>query len=97
MSDDLLLPLDVPTPAAAPPLVVSLDDERALNPALVGAKAANLARAAAAGMHVVPGEVLTTIAMSATGAAGGLRVERRFEAEAAAWAALVVHSAPPPR
>ena len=67
MSDDLLLPLDLPTPAGVPPLVVGLDDERALDPSLVGAKAANLARAAAAGMHVVPGEVLTT---SATGAMG---------------------------
>ena len=70
MSDDLLLPLDVPTPAGVPPLVVGLDDERALDPSLVGAKAANLARAAAAGMHVVPGEVLTTTATGAMGAAG---------------------------
>ncbi len=74
MSDDLLLPLDVPTPAGTPPLVVGLDDERALDPSLVGAKAANLACAAVAGMHVVPGEVLTTSATSATSKTGASRV-----------------------
>ncbi|MGE0508887.1 MAG: PEP/pyruvate-binding domain-containing protein [Acidimicrobiia bacterium] len=43
-------------------MVVRLDDRRALDPALVGAKAANLARGAVAGLRVVPGEVLTTAA-----------------------------------
>jgi phosphohistidine swiveling domain-containing protein len=40
--------------------VVSLDDERAGDPSLAGAKAANLAQAGAAGLPVVPGFVLTT-------------------------------------
>ena len=40
--------------------LVGLDDERALDPALVGAKAAALARAAAAGLPVLPGFVLPT-------------------------------------
>lgn len=40
--------------------LVGLDDERALDPSLVGAKAASLARAAAAGLPVLPGFVLPT-------------------------------------
>ncbi|PLS75480.1 MAG: hypothetical protein CYG61_07075 [Actinobacteria bacterium] len=47
--------------------VVDLHDRRALDPALVGAKAAALARAAVHGLPVLPGFVLTT---SATGAMG---------------------------
>jgi pyruvate,water dikinase len=42
------------------PSVVELDDPRAVDPALVGAKAANLARARSAGLPALPGVVLTT-------------------------------------
>ena len=49
--------LERPTPADA---VVSLHDRRALDPDLVGAKAASLARAAFHGLPVLPGFVLTT-------------------------------------
>ena len=42
------------------PSVVTLDDPAALDASLVGAKAANLARARAAGLPVLPGVVLTT-------------------------------------
>jgi phosphohistidine swiveling domain-containing protein len=44
----------------ARPLMVGLSDPRATDPALVGAKAANLARCAAAGLPVLPGVVVTT-------------------------------------
>ena len=40
------------------PAVVELDDPRAVDPALVGAKAANLARARSAGLPALPGVVL---------------------------------------
>ncbi|MEO7836858.1 MAG: PEP/pyruvate-binding domain-containing protein [Acidimicrobiales bacterium] len=57
--------------------VVDLHDRRALDPALVGAKAAALARAAVHGLPVLPGFVLTTRATgieagSAAGTAGSL-------------------------
>jgi pyruvate,water dikinase len=42
------------------PAVVALDDQRARDPAWCGSKAANLARAMAAGLPVLPGFVLTT-------------------------------------
>ncbi len=45
---------------SASPTVVALDDPRAVDPALVGAKAANLARAHVAGLPALPGVVLTT-------------------------------------
>jgi len=45
---------------SADPSVVALDDPRAVDPALVGAKAANLARARSAGLPALPGVVLTT-------------------------------------
>ncbi|MET0326832.1 MAG: PEP/pyruvate-binding domain-containing protein, partial [Ilumatobacteraceae bacterium] len=44
----------------ASPVVVSLDDPAAGRPEIVGAKAANLARARAAGLPALPGAVLTT-------------------------------------
>ena len=44
----------------APPAVVTLDDPAAGRPDLVGAKAANLARARSAGLPALPGVVLTT-------------------------------------
>lgn len=40
--------------------LVSLDDAGATDPALVGSKAATLARAKAAGLPVLPGVVVTT-------------------------------------
>lgn len=43
------------------PVVVSLSDARALDPDLTGAKAANLARCAAAGLPVIAGFALTTV------------------------------------
>lgn len=46
----------------AGPAVVDLGDPRATDPRLVGAKAAALARATAAGLPVLPGFVLTTVA-----------------------------------
>jgi pyruvate,water dikinase len=58
-------PADETRPPAGPgrgPLVIDLRDDRALDAALVGAKAANLARAATAGLPVLPGVVLTTTA-----------------------------------
>jgi pyruvate,water dikinase len=48
--------------AAADPLLVGLLDERACDPVLVGAKAANLARLAQLGAPVLPGIVVTTAA-----------------------------------
>ncbi|WP_261558289.1 PEP/pyruvate-binding domain-containing protein [Frankia tisae] len=55
--------------AIAPgPLVVRLDEPTASDTALVGAKAANLAVAARAGLPVIPGFVVTT---AATGRPGG--------------------------
>lgn len=50
------------------PVVLDLRDSAVLDPALSGAKAANVARAAAAGLPTVPGFVLTTVG-----------VARRFE------------------
>ncbi len=47
-------------PEDAAPLLVGLDDPRALDPALTGGKAAALARARQAGLATVPGLVLTT-------------------------------------
>ena len=48
--------------ASLRPLVVDLTDLRAADAALVGAKAANLARCASAGLPVLPGVVVTTAA-----------------------------------
>lgn len=49
--------------AAGRPLVSGLDDPRAGDPALTGAKAAALATAARAGLLVLPGVVVTTAAV----------------------------------
>jgi phosphohistidine swiveling domain-containing protein len=48
------------------PALVTLDDPSAIDPTLTGAKAAALARAAVAGLPVLPGFVLTTAAGTAT-------------------------------
>lgn len=53
-------PTDGTTPDSGPPLLVGLDDERALDPGLTGGKAAALARARRAGVTTLPGAVLTT-------------------------------------
>ena len=57
---------------ASRPAVVALDDPGALDSGLVGAKAAALARAAAVGLPVLPGAVLTTGA-DVVGSIGRLR------------------------
>jgi hypothetical protein len=54
-----------PTTHEDGPIVVELQDPAATAPWLVGAKAANLARAATAGLPVLPGLVVTTLAPSA--------------------------------
>ncbi|MFZ9629390.1 MAG: PEP/pyruvate-binding domain-containing protein, partial [Ilumatobacteraceae bacterium] len=70
--------------AAAPPLVVALDDPRALDAELVGAKAANLARLASIGLPVLPGFVVTTAAT-----AGGRTPDTDLAARQC-WSALAV-------
>lgn len=56
-----------------PPLVLDLADPAATDPGLSGAKAANLARARAAGFPIVPGVVLTTHAVGIGHATPGVR------------------------
>jgi pyruvate,water dikinase len=75
-----------PLKASSPrPSLVWLSDPDALDPDLVGAKAANLARATAAGLPVLPGFVITTRAPRRL----GLVVRGAFgDALRAAWAAL---------
>lgn len=64
-----------------PPNLLDLYDPRTQDASISGAKAANLARAAAAGMDVLPGFVLTTAAASAgvddPGVMGDLRIAWR--------------------
>jgi hypothetical protein len=72
----------VPSPAVtAPPATCRLDDARARDPQLAGAKAAALASALAAGFPVLPGFVITTSGTARRserpGAAGGLADEVR--------------------
>jgi pyruvate,water dikinase len=62
---------------------VDLGDERARDARLVGAKAANLARAAAAGLPVLPGFAITTSLGD-----GWRRGERTAEVVRPAWTAL---------
>lgn len=52
--------MEMVPPALRPPDLVDLADDRATDGSLVGAKAANLARARRAGLPVLPGVVLTT-------------------------------------
>lgn len=54
-------------------VVVDLGHERAFDVDVVGAKAANLARAAAAGLPVLPGFVVPTHVAAAAAALGGVR------------------------
>ncbi|HEV2810572.1 MAG TPA: PEP/pyruvate-binding domain-containing protein [Acidimicrobiales bacterium] len=65
------------------PKVVSLDDQRATDQRLTGAKAAALATAAAHGLPVLPGFVLTTAATAPGEVAGAVGPEVR-----AAWEKL---------
>lgn len=66
------------------PTVLWLDDERAVDPGLVGAKAANLALAARHGLPTLPGFVLTTAAP-----AGAPLPPTVLEELGAAWHRLV--------
>lgn len=52
----------VPAGVEAPPLVIDLDDDRALDPSTAGGKGAALARARRAGVHTLPAVVVTTAA-----------------------------------
>jgi pyruvate,water dikinase len=54
------VPRGAPEATSTNPLVVDLRDDAALDPVAVGGKAAALARAARAGLDVLPGVVLTT-------------------------------------
>lgn len=66
----------------------ALDDPRATDGALVGSKAASLARSAAEGLPVVPGFVLTTAAHRAFQDAGGRLPDEVRSALLPAWRAL---------
>lgn len=69
--------------------MLPLGDPRALDPALSGAKAANLARCAAAGFSVLPGFVVTTGAFDAADPGWAVGVPTAIEAAIAdAWRAL---------
>jgi rifampicin phosphotransferase len=63
--------------------VVRLGEPPSLDPAQVGAKAANLARCRAAGLPTLPGAVLTTTAVGA-----GTLTETTYDALREAWEAL---------
>lgn len=76
-------------PVRDKPYLVALDDPRALDPTLVGGKAASLARGAVEGLRTLPGVVLTTAACEAIDA--GIPVEHlNVLDEAAAVAPRVV-------
>ena len=60
-----------PATGGLPPLVVSLDDALAVDPAIAGRKAAALAAASRHGFPVLPGFVVTTAGCAAITAAGG--------------------------
>ena len=59
------------------PVVLDLRDGEATSLDLVGAKAASLARSAAAGLPVLPGFVLTTALDRRSAITGGQRSARR--------------------
>ncbi|HEX7166860.1 MAG TPA: PEP/pyruvate-binding domain-containing protein [Acidimicrobiales bacterium] len=69
---------------------MALDDPRALDVAVVGAKAANLARAASARLAVLPGFAVTVDAVAAASAAGGFSnlADDAKDALHAAWRAV---------
>ena len=74
--------------------VVTLDDPMAADPAVAGAKAANLARCAAATLRVLPGFVLTTegtrLGLDDPGVRAALR--HRWEESGGGESTLVVRS-----
>ena len=80
------------TPGAdhlAPELVVPLEGAAAAGVAVVGAKAANLGRAMAAGLPVLPGFVLSVAAVELLTSGAGYDDSRRAHEElAVAWAVL---------
>lgn len=65
MSEPAVRPRGPTGDAAAGPLVLDLTDPACCDPALAGAKAANLARAAVAGLPILPGFALTTVSFDA--------------------------------
>ena len=70
-------------------VVVPLERAAAAGVALVGAKAANLAEAMAAGLPVLPGFVLSTAAVEVLASGSGFDVSRRAHEEmAVAWSVL---------
>ncbi|MEY2974663.1 MAG: hypothetical protein RIR49_1083 [Actinomycetota bacterium] len=69
------IPWDLPRLTAVPPLVLDIADPSATDPDIAGVKAANLARAAAAGFPVVPGIVLTTHGVRVGSGMAGVRSE----------------------
>src|SRR5688572_9434855 len=70
-------------------LVVALEGAAAAGVAVVGAKAANLGRAMAAGMPVLPGFVLSVTAVELLTSGAGYDAARRAHEElAVAWAVL---------
>lgn len=74
------------------PTIIDLSDPRAVEPALAGAKAANLARAARAGLPVLPGFVVTTEATAGGDLAPAVRSAVRDAAHALGAERLVVRS-----
>src|SRR5688572_9033261 len=79
------------TPSAdhlASDLVVPLERAAGAGVAVVGAKAANLGRAMAAGMPVLPGFVLSVAAVELLASAGYDAARRAHEELAVAWAVL---------
>ena len=77
---------EVSTAHLATPVVVALDDARARDPLIVGAKAAALGRARLAGLPVLPG---FTIAIDAASAVGhGTASPEAWDAVHAAWCEL---------
>jgi pyruvate,water dikinase len=79
---DLAWPSPVGTDASCAGPLIGLTDAAALDPRTAGAKAANLARAARAGMPIIPGFVLTT-----AGVATGLEDPAIADALLGAWTA----------
>ncbi|MEO6121437.1 MAG: PEP/pyruvate-binding domain-containing protein, partial [Acidimicrobiales bacterium] len=85
-------PVEAPAPGGpvAPVVpVLPLDDPAALDPAVVGAKAAALARATQAGLPVLPGFVITT---GADWSANRAEIEDAWRAIGGPTRALVVRS-----
>ena len=78
------MPSRAPTASSGTPAVVGLHETEALDVALTGAKAANLARSARAGLRVIDGFVITTPTCSTLETSAGL-AQTTLEAVRAAW------------